>query len=243
VLFGLLLSACSSSSTTAGAPKDDAAAATEDGSAAAAAAGDGEATAGDGQATAGDGEARAGDGAAATAPDTGGMMASDGDAGTSGARAYVSLGPIGGPSDGGGPCPGSWLKVGTYGLPVTDGATDPSNGAVARVSCSVVATGDAGGPFRLQATIRSTSDGGSTTVTITAPISTGTNPAGISVTIARADGTYSDGNCGVIFSQLGEGVAPGFFWGLLECSGLKNAAQTQTCNAEGQIELNDCSAS
>jgi hypothetical protein len=181
------------------------------------------------------------DGGSATAGADGAGTAGD-DAASTGATAYVSLGPIGGPSDASS-CPASWLKVGTYGFPVTDGATDRSTGARVRVSCSVVATGDAGNTFRLQATIRSTSDGGSQALTIAGQISSGSNPRGISVTIDGGGGTYTDGNCGAIYSQLGEGVAPGFWWALLECSGLKDAAQNRTCNASGQIELQNCGSS
>ncbi len=152
----------------------------------------------------------------------------------SGATAYVSLTPNGTPAG----CPDSWMGVGQYGFPVADGDMDPTTGGLVRVTCSVAAMGSA---FQLQATIASTGgEGGSVQLTLSGLL-TGVGTQTLTVTVAESAGTYTDGACGIIYSQLGEGVSPGFWSALLVCTGLDDAARNASCGAMGQVALTNCS--
>jgi hypothetical protein len=136
-------------------------------------------------------------------------------------------------------CPANWIAVGQYAFPVSNGATDPTNGASVSVHCSIIASGNV---FDLNANIASEAAGMnvSDALTLVGQI-TGSGTQTLQATITLPGGTYASSDCNVLYSQEGEGLFAGLWSGTFLCPDLRNTAQNMTCGTSGQIELQGCS--
>jgi hypothetical protein len=196
----------------------------------------------DAQSQPGTGQGNAGASGSAATSGSGGAAglggATSGSAGTSTSGGQASAVVTLAPSTAAG-CPANWIAVGQYAFPVSNGATDPTNGASISVHCSIIASGDV---FNLNANIASEAAGMkvSDALTLVGQI-TGSGTQTLQATITLPSGTYASSDCNVLYSQEGEGLFGGLWSGTFLCPDLRNTAQNLTCGTSGQIELQGCS--